>query len=112
MTSIKQFLGHNNYLLVNRALIRRLGGDFGTACFAGELFFWSLGANSEGWFARSHEDWLLSLGMNRHAVDRAVRRLRKAGWVETQTKRTIFGPTLHYRIDETKFWAWMESKEE
>jgi DNA-binding transcriptional regulator YhcF (GntR family) len=50
--------------------------------------------------------------MNRHAVDRAVRRLRKAGWVETQTKRTIFGPTLHYRIDETKFWAWMESKDE
>src|SRR5690606_10661407 len=72
-------------------------------------------ANSEGWFYKSYDEWYEELGLTKYQVRRVIwgdervqqpkKTLRDIG-LEVSIKRAPSGsPTVHYRLDQSIFFA-------
>jgi hypothetical protein len=120
--------GQDNTLVIPRAFIALCNGNHLQALLLSQILYWSdRSKDTDGWFAKSYEDWFEELCMTEYQVRRAiegdkrtiaeaVRKQEKAPLtledlgVETETRRSNFyngGATKHYRINAEKFANWI-----
>lgn len=99
---IKRFAGQANVLTIPRFFIDLCDGDHLTALLLSQIVYWSDRKSEEGgWFAKSYEDWYEELAMSQYQTNRASKKLKDEGLIETKLKRSPYheyAPTVHYRV--------------
>lgn len=99
---LSQFSGQRNTLTIPRAYID-FTGDLTSALLLSQIVYWSdRTRDSEGWFAKSYNEWHDELTMSEYQVRAATKSLAAFG-VETKLKKFDGAPTVHYRLNKSKF---------
>ena len=105
---IKQLTGQKNLLTTPSLFIRALG-DMNAGVLLGQILYWQDRTTREdGYFWKSRRDWNDELGLSEDQVRRATRILKRASCgLETKVLKAKGSPTVHYRLNEDKFLAWV-----
>lgn len=83
----------------HRSLVE-ISGSFTAAAMLGQAIYWANRTKDpEGWFYKSHKDWNDELGLSRHEVDGARRKLLERGLIEEDLRGVP--AKMHYRVIET-----------
>jgi hypothetical protein len=106
---IARLAGQANILTIPRLFID-WAGDHIAALLLSQIVYWSSRTDDpDGWFYKSAKDWEGELGISDYQLARATKKLADAG-VQTKLKKVAGAPTLHYRLDEQRFLAWISEK--
>jgi len=109
------FAGQENTLTIPRPYIDLCKGDHLAALLLSQILYWSDRTDdTDGWFAKSYDEWYAELAMTEYQVKRAVNGDKRAKYetaslkqfgVESKLKASKFhqgAATLHYRVDLKK----------
>ena len=106
---IARVAGQANVLTIPRLFIDWTG-DHLAALLLSQMLYWSERTKDpDGWFYKSAKEWEAELGISGYKLTRATKQLGEAG-VETTLRKVNGAPTLHYRIDQNRFWDWIFEK--
>jgi hypothetical protein len=111
----RRFAGQINTLTIPRPFIDLCNGDHLAALLLSQILYWSDRTDdTNGWFAKSYDEWHAELAMSEYQVKRAINGDKRAKTkvpalkdfgVETKLKPSNFhsgAATLHYRVNVSK----------
>jgi hypothetical protein len=88
--------GQSRQLTIPRLYID-LTGDLNAALLLSQCVFWSdKSKRRDGWFYKSHGEWLDEICLSPYQVRRATKKI--APWVDVKLKKANGAPTRHYRV--------------
>jgi hypothetical protein len=106
------FAGQDNTLVIPRPYIDFCRGDILGALLLSQILYWTdRTVDTDGWFAKSYDDWTAETGLTEYQIKRAIKgdkRRKNGGFslkdvgVETtlkQSKHYRGAATMHYRVD-------------
>lgn len=104
---IRSFSGQENTIGVPRAYVRLMNSLEG-GVFLSQLIFWSdKGGREDGWFYKTYQEWWDDINLSEYEVRKWAKVLTRQGVLETKVMRANGSPTVHYRLDMTKFSEWI-----
>lgn len=100
---IKEFTGQKNSIVINVTLID-FTGSIETALLLSQLIYWSDKTTIPGgWIAKTYDDWEEEIRLNEYLLRRSSKVLKELGFLETDLRKFNGSPTVHYRINPSKF---------
>lgn len=108
--ALREGTGHGSRISCERVYIEAMGDDLYGGLFVSQLVFWSGKAKRDGWFYRSYEEWMREDYLNEYQVRKLAKECVVYGWLETKVMKAKGAPTVHYRIRQREFMAWLDSK--
>lgn len=101
---VRSFTGQANNLVINSKVLEFCQCSYEAAALVSQLIYWNDRThNSEGWIAKTYSDWKEEIFISEYAVRKAVKLLKEIAGVETKVMKFQGSPTVHYRIDLSKF---------
>jgi hypothetical protein len=105
MNTITDLLDPKNTRTLNLVLVRFCNGDHMTALLLSQLWWWKPRIqDSNGWMAKTNEDWDKEMAMSKYQVARAVKMLKSLNiGMEVKRKRSKYYGGLsvnHYRYSQ------------
>ena len=100
---IQDFSGTENSISINKVYLRYTG-DLQTGAFLSQVVYWcDKSSRKDGFFYKSYEEWKSELYMSEYSIRKAVKELKSLGILETKLIKANGSPTLHYKLNKTKF---------
>ena len=98
-TLLYEFSGQGQSISICRPFIK-ITGSLRDALVLGQLVFWAGNMEKSGraWFYKRHEDLAEECGISADQVKRAVKELKKNGFVSTKRMKANGAPTTHYQV--------------
>lgn len=93
---IREISGQANVLTIPRIYILMTKSHRAALLLSQSVYWSDKTRNPAGWFYKTYKDWEIELGLNRGAVDTALRICEK--WIETDVRRVGPTPKKHYRV--------------
>ena len=100
---IQSLTGQKNILTIPRELINYTG-SLETGLFLSQLIYWcDRGGNKQGWIYKTYKEWQEEICLTEYAIRKSARQLKDMGILETKIKKANGNPTVHYRLNISKF---------
>ena len=100
---IQSLIGHLNILTIPKEFIH-FTGDIDSALLLSQLVYWSgKTKDPEGWVYKTYADWEEETSLTERQIRRIKNVFEDIGFLETKVAKANGNPTVHYRINQSKF---------
>ena len=106
--TIRSLTGHESRLSVERLYCEAMGKDLAGGMFVSQLIFWSdKGNRTDGFVYRSAQEWENDTYLSTYLIRKYTKQCEDFGWLETKLMKANGSPTVHYRVETSRFSKWI-----
>jgi len=103
---IGELSGSKNTLAIHPAYCQMMSDSLAGGMFLAQCIYWTgKGNDPDGWFYKTYEEWSAECFLSKYDVKKFADLCAGLGFLETKTQKVGKTPKLHYRINESAFFA-------
>ena len=85
-----------------------MDGSLDGALLLSQIIFWSdKTKRPDGYFYKTYAEWEVETTLSKYKVNKHVKAMKAAGFLETKKRKVDGSPTLHYKFDFIVFETWI-----
>ena len=108
---ISALAGDQSFLTIPRLYVELMDGSLDGALLLSQIIFWSdKTKRPDGYFYKTYAEWEVETTLSKYKVNKHVKAMKAAGFLETKKRKVDGSPTLHYKLDFVAFEAWLDDK--